>query len=260
MSNNTAGLFTLTNSSHLGDCPICFLPLPINVSNVFMPCCSKKICIGCDYANTKREIAVGLEPRCAFCREPAAKSQEEAVKRCMERIKKNCPAAMCHMGKRCYHEGDYDTGLQYLMKAAELGDVDAHHELSVIYRKGEGVEANEKKKVFHMEEAAIRGHAQARHNLGCDEADNGNFDKARKHFIIAANLGNQESLKCIRKLYAKGHATKEEYADALRAYQAAVDATKSPQRKEGGAYFNALYLPLEVRLRLEMQGSTTKRT
>ena len=34
------------------------------------------------------------------------------------------------------------------------------------------------------------------------------------------------------KLYADGHASKEEYFDALRAYQAAVEATKSKEREK----------------------------
>jgi TPR repeat protein len=66
----------------------------------------------------------------------------------------------------------------------------------------------------------------------------GRFDRARKHFIIAANLGYGNSLKAIKDLYEIGHASKEDYASALRSYQAAVEATKSSQRKEAEAYFS----------------------
>jgi hypothetical protein len=38
-------------------------------------------------------------------------------------------------------------------------------------------------------------------------------------------------LTCIKRLYADGLASKEDYASALRACQAAVDATKSPERE-----------------------------
>ncbi len=62
--------------------------------------------------------------------------------------------------------------------------------------------------------------------------NNGRFERAKKHFIIAANLGLHESLRKLRTLYADGHASKEDYADALRAYQAAVEAAKSPEREE----------------------------
>jgi TPR repeat protein len=51
-------------------------------------------------------------------------------------------------------------------KAAELGDVAAHHSLAIMYHHGHGVEKDEKKKIYHWEEAAIGGHSWARHCLG----------------------------------------------------------------------------------------------
>ena len=83
-----------------------------------------------------------------------------------------------------------------------------------------------------MEKSAIGGHHLARHNLGCEEGNKCSFDRARKHFIIAANLGYHDSLELIKDRYANGHASKEDYADALRAYQAAVGETKSAQREK----------------------------
>jgi tetratricopeptide (TPR) repeat protein len=232
-------LFEQPNSSNLGECPICCLPLSLDLrKSVFMPCCSKIICNGCDHANQRREREAGLEHRCAFCREPSAKSLEESHKLCMKRIKKNCPVAMAEMGKKHRDEGDYETALKYFKKAAQMGDATAHHNLSGLYHREEGVEKDEKKKIYHVEEAAIKGHPRARHNLGCIEMDNGKYERARKHFTIAANLGFHYSLELIRDLHADGHARKEDYATALRAYQAAVDATKSAERDEAEAYHN----------------------
>jgi hypothetical protein len=228
-------LFTQPDESHMGECSICCLPLPIDPSkSTFMSCCSKYICNGCDYANQVREYEAGLEPRCAFCREPAPKSKEESEKRIMKRIKKNCPVAMCHMGKKRYHAGDYDKAFVYFTTAAELGDAGAHYNLSCLYRDSEGVEKDMKKLVYHLEEAAIAGHPKARFYLGIHELKNGRLERARKHWIIAANLGHDQSLKGLKDLYAEGYASKEEYANALRAYQAAVDATKSEERAREG--------------------------
>jgi TPR repeat protein len=233
-------LFALPDISHLGECPICCLPLPIDqTKSTFMSCCSKSICNGCKFANEKRENEAGLQQRCVYCREPAPETDEEVHKNVMERIKKNNdPAAMRHMAKKYYHrEGDNETAVKYFIKAAELGDADAHYNLSCMYREGLGVEKDMKKLVYHLEEAAIGGHPNARYNLGCEEENNGNFDRARfdratKHFIIAANLGHDNSLKGLKGLYADGLASKEDYAGALRAYQAAVDATKSEEREK----------------------------
>ena len=225
-------LFAQPDSSHLGECPICCLPQPIDpTKSGYMGCCSKSNCLGCHFTNSKREYELGLEKRCAFCREPMSKSKEEAEKRKMDRVKKNCPVAMYNMGKRRRDEGDYETALEYLTKAAELGDAGAHFGLSCLYRDGEGVEKDKKKQVYHLEEAAMKGHLSARYNLGCEEENNGRFERAKKHWIIAVNLGHEGSLKGLKDLYELGHASKEEYADALRACQAAVDETKSSERE-----------------------------
>ena len=52
-------LFKQPESSHLGDCLICFLPLQINKKHVMLECCCKIICEGCaglllGYASTER--------------------------------------------------------------------------------------------------------------------------------------------------------------------------------------------------------------
>jgi TPR repeat protein len=136
------------------------------------------------------------------------------------------------MGTERYCEGNYKGAAEYLIKAAELGDAVAHYNLSVMYREGEGVQKDMKRETHHLEEAAIRGLPDARYNLGIEEVENGRFERARKHFIIAANLGHDDSLKELMKLYAIGHASKDNYADALGAYQAALDATKSVEREK----------------------------
>ncbi len=238
-------LFTLPDSSHLGECPICFLPLPLELrKSILMSCCCKIICNGCDIANKKREAEMGLKQhKCTFCREPTPKSDEEADKRLLKRVKKNDPVAMWHMGEKRYREGDYETALEYYTKAADLGDASAHYNLSCMYYDGEGVEKDAKMEIYHLEQAAIGGHVRARHNLGYEEWKNGIFERAKNHFIIAATLGYDESLTALRQLYADRHASKEDYDGALRAYQAAMEATKSTEREVA----EALHLLLRTR-------------
>ena len=136
------------------------------------------------------------------------------------------------MGTMRLDEGDYEGALDYLTKAAGLGVADAHYSLLVMYHNGEGVEKDKEKEMYHSEQAAIGGHPTARRNLGFKEACDGRFDRAKKHWIIAANLGDHDSLQELKRLYSNGFVTKEEYASALRAYQAAVDATKSSEREK----------------------------
>jgi hypothetical protein len=233
-------LFTQPDISHRGECPICCLPLSIDVSKSFlMTCCSKSICVGCEYANTKREREQGLDHRCAFCRERKPKSNEEHIKRIVERVKKNDPVAMTEMGKLDHRKGDYGKALGYYTEAAELGDVTASACLGRMYCQGEGVEKDEKKAVFHLEQAAIGGHANARAFLAVHEKKNGRPDRAAKHFIISANLGCDISLQQVKDFFVQGIVSKDEYAAALRGHQATVNETKSAERERGGAFYKA---------------------
>eukprot|EP00985_Skeletonema_marinoi_P001625 scaffold653_cov132-Skeletonema_marinoi.AAC.5 len=224
-------LFRQPESTHLGDCPICFLPLQLDLENSMMSCCGKMVCRGCDYANMLRERQARLQQTCPFCRRPLPNTQEEAVANYMKRVEKNDPVAMTHIGRKHYNNGDYESAFEYLTKAAELGDAIAHHCLSIMYREGLGVEKDEKKGVYYLEEAAIAGHPKARYNLAGYEWDNERYDRAVKHYIIAANLGHDTSIQLLKESYAAGKVSKDDFAAALRAHQAAVDATKSPQRE-----------------------------
>ena len=60
--------------------------------------------------------------------------------------------------------------------------------------------------------------------------------RAVKHWMIAAKLGHDDSLYALKEGYKKGDVSKEDFAAALRGHQAAVDATKSPQREKEEAF------------------------
>jgi TPR repeat protein len=157
----------------------------------------------------------------------------------MKRIKKNDPVAMTHMGKQHDKEGDYGKALEYYTKAAELGDANAHFCLGKMYHCGDGVEQDEKKFVYHCEQAAIGGEPNARSVLACIEMKKNRYNRAARHFIIAANLGHDASLQGLKDLFVQGKVSKEDYAAALRGHQAAVNATKSAERDAAEAYYKA---------------------
>jgi hypothetical protein len=231
-------LFRQPESSHVGDCPICLLPLPIDPrKSTMQSCCSKLICDGCVYTNQMREAKENLQHTCPFCRYPLQETQAGHEILLMKRVKANDPEALCFMSTRRYEEGYYESAIAYWTKAAELGHAEAHFQLSTMYRNGNGVEKDEKKELHHMTEAAISGHPGARHNLASHEGRRGRYERAAKHLIIAANLGDDDSVGKLRILYESGIVSKEDFATALRAHQAAVDATKSPQREEADAFF-----------------------
>ena len=177
-----------------------------------------------------------MDETCPFCRQPHPDDEEEGKRNVMKRVKKNDPLATREMGRKLYSEGDHRAAFEYYTRAAALGNIDAHFDLSLLYMKGHGVMRNEKKKLYHLEQAAIGGHPLARNNLGVNEFENDNIERAVKHFIIAASLGYAEAINYLMAWYQEGHVEKEDFDAALRAHQAAVDATKSEQREEADKY------------------------
>ena len=235
-------VFRQPESNHLGDCPICCLPMPLptNVSDyrdrVFtLECCCKVICHGCFFASTiasaQRDFDARRQPRpgCPFCRKPMFQSEEQKYENYVERAKVNDPIALREIALiPPFHQ----TALESMTKAAELGDAEAHFLLSKLYEKGEDVEKDDVKMVYHMEEASIAGHARARCCLALFESKRGRDDRALIHSIIVAKLGHAIALPTVKEFYKIGAVSKEEFASTLRAHHEAVQATKSTQREE----------------------------
>ena len=98
------------------------------------------------------------------------------------------------------------------------------------------MDIDEKKAKHYYKLASIEVNVSSRYNLGNSELRAGNMDKALKHYMIAAEGGNNNALKQIQKLYSNGYATKDDYAKALRAYQAYLVEIKSTQRDKAAAF------------------------
>ena len=225
-------LFKQPESSHLGDCPICCLPLSLDLQKSSMyTCCCKFVCNGCKVSDEIRVMEMKLAGSCPFCREPTRGTDKEREKRMMKRIEVNDPIALCRVGMMQYNKGDFIKAFELLNRAAELGDARAHYNLAYLYQNGKGVEKDREKEIYHREEAAICGHPEARYKLGCYENVNRNIDRAVKHWIIAATQGEDNSVTLLMEAFKCGLVEKEDLASALRAHQAAVNATKSPQRE-----------------------------
>ena len=227
-------LFKQPEGIHFGDCPICFIPIPTGTDEegklntaAYHPCCSKMICNGCIYESRLQKT----EQKCPFCRTPYPADDAEAERMLKKREAANDPFAIRGVAGRCWKEGNFSECFKYMNQAAKGGDMEAHQQLGHMYLQGEGVEEDMKKAFYHWEEAAIGGHPIARMSLGVIEGDYGRHDRQIKHFIIAANQGCGVAVEQLKMCYEEGHVSKHDFGEALRAYQRAVDATKSPQRE-----------------------------
>ncbi|EJK77046.1 hypothetical protein THAOC_01147, partial [Thalassiosira oceanica] len=130
------------------------------------------------------------------------------------------------IGKGCHR------AIELMAEAAELGSVEAHYYLGYAYYNGDGVNVDKPRGVRHWQEAAMKGDLPSRHMVGIAELNNGNFELAVQHWMISAKMGHEKSLNSIKVMFMKGHATKAQYAEALRGYGDAVEEMKSHQREE----------------------------
>ncbi|EJK66541.1 hypothetical protein THAOC_12535, partial [Thalassiosira oceanica] len=127
---------------------------------------------------------------------------------------------------------DMRKAVELFTEAAELGFIDALYSLGVAHDRGEGDQQDYKMAAKFWSKAAMQGHVLSRHNLGCIEGQKGNDDRAVRHYLISAKIGVKESLDAIKKMLMVGEATKEQYVEALKGYQDAVEETKSHDRDE----------------------------
>ena len=56
------------------------------------------------------------------------------------------------------------------------------------------MEVDQKKARHYFELAAMSGHVQARHHFARIEGQAGNYDRVKKHVLIAARAGSEKSL------------------------------------------------------------------
>jgi len=252
------------------DCPICFVRLPLLDNGwKYMTCCGKVICSGCARAPVYDDQGNKVDnQKCAFCRTPHP-TEDESFAREMKREDLDDPIAIFNHGMRYfigtdrfpqddvkinsvgdyYRRGtdgvtqDYNKALELFHRSGKLGHSMAYCNIGIAYYKGIGVEVDKEKAKHYWELAAMSGNALARRNLGNNELlvhnmekKAGNFDRALKHYTIAARDGDSESLNMIKEMYSKDDATKEDYMKALRSYQEYLNEIKNSQRDEAAAH------------------------
>ena len=237
------------------ECPICFLPMPINLINCitlppatissvpvsdyalaheelanmemeqYYPCCGKSICGGCD-------LCSGNYCKCPFCNtDRSSNSVEDVVGELMKRVAAN-DAASIYMLACSYQYGlygvqqDHARAMELFTRAAEVGYSKAHSYLGVIY-EGKG---DLKKAKFHFEAAALAGNEVARFNVGLIEAESLNMERAVKHWNIAASAGNYRAMFTLIKFFEQGLVSRESIDSTLTAYNSSCAEFRSEAR------------------------------
>ena len=206
---------------------------------MFRSCCMKLVCFGCMDV-IEKQGAFGYET-CPFCRSPAPETGTGVLETVMKRVDARDPEAIRHLGDlhlRGIHGLDKNESRAFELwtEAAELGSIKALSKMGAAYYFGRrGLSPDKSKGVRYLESAAMQGGVESRHLLGLGEMCDVKVDRAVRHYLIAAKMGYDKSLDSIKEMFAKGLATKQQYVDALKGYQDAVEEMKSPERDEAAA-------------------------
>jgi len=184
---------------------------------------------------------------CPFCRAP---NEVDSLVMVQKRADAKDPVAVEWLANRYFFgeaglEKDASRAVQLWTEAAELGSIKAHCNLGNRYWNGEGVTQDRVKAVRHLELAAMEGNMEARCNLGDCERMYGNYERAVRHYLIAAKQGDKVALNYIRDIFMGGVATKQQYAEALKGYQESVEEMKSPDRDWANKICDIAYQEIE---------------
>jgi TPR repeat protein len=153
-----------------------------------------------------------------------------------KRVAANDSENMYQLGRK-YLNGDHELDIKKdEVNAFKLFHAQAYFNLGFMYDKGVGLSKDGTKARQYHELAAIKGCTVSRLSLGAFEVAAGNADRAIKHCLIAAEFGVVEAVDFIRNSLISGHATKDQYVQALRLYQAYLDEVKSDQRDKAAAH------------------------
>ena len=184
-------------------CQICTLaiPLPMHEHSGFNICCTTRVCNGCNMAAQKR----GMHD-CPFCRTTFPKSDADALAMIQTRVAKKDPEAINTLGhKYCFGllglKKDMRRTVDLRTEAAELGLIEALFDLGYLYYHGNGVQQDMAKAVEFYKKAAMQGHVMSRHYLGSIEGQKGNYDRAAKHYLISAKVGDKNSVEMIKRMF-----------------------------------------------------------
>lgn len=212
-----------------GDCPICFLRMPLKGRyHCFLTCCGQEVCGGCLVVRHKSS---GKDRLCPLCRQPEIVSDDENVRRMNQRSKLNDPIALFNLGctygnRKLGLPKDKTKALLYWIRAGELG----------YYKAFAGIANNfvgDARSTHFCKRAAMLGDVVSRYNLGVIENyRDGNKINSMKHFKMAAKAGHKDSLDALLVLHKNGFVTKDEYEQTLRAYLESLNELKSGEREE----------------------------
>jgi len=240
------------------ECPICFVPLPIDDKATFYrPCCGKIICKGCiadqihmlmrDSGDEMQEEMINPLNKCMLCRTEAHGNSHELN---MKAAHNGWREAMVRVGKYYLRDArhnsfdsvetrrkkvaDKQTGIDWLRRASHAGSGKAAEKLGdlVLETPCQGC-ADLLDAHRHFRRAVKLGRVQAYVKIGNIELNRGEVASAMDNYRKAAICGvkSEGLVKVLKRGFMDGYITRDEYFSTLFKHYKANDEMNSESRK-----------------------------
>ncbi|KAG0365196.1 hypothetical protein BGX24_004237 [Mortierella sp. AD032] len=122
---------------------------------------------------------------------------------------------------------DYQTAMDWYLKAADQGHHDAQYNIGVLYDYGRGVPRDYTQAMAWYLKAANQGNADAQNSLGSlykkGQGAPQDYSQAAGWYLKAADQGNANAQSNIGELFEKGQGVSKDHAKAMEWYQKATD-------------------------------------
>lgn len=141
------------------------------------------------------------------------------------------------LGIIAYQNGDYATAFAEWSKLADAGNIQAYHNLAMLYANGQGVEENDDLAREWCEKAANAGLATAQHHLGYILLAAGETDVALNWWEQAAEQGLADAQHDLAQQYLLGELIEKDLDTAADWYEAAANQDHTPSQYNLGVLY-----------------------
>lgn len=111
------------------------------------------------------------------------------------------PTARAELEHGCdlEEQGQFKLALQFYLKAAKYGSVEAQVNLANLYDEGKGCQKNSERAVYWYKRAVESGSPEAAYNLGVHYRQHGKPRRAKYWLERAVEMGDEDARQEIKK-------------------------------------------------------------
>jgi TPR repeat protein len=125
-------------------------------------------------------------------------------------------------GNAANKANDFQSAMAIYRPLADAGDADAMHRISIMYKFGQGVAADEQEALMWDRRAADHGSAWGQYCVAMDYYGKHDDTSAMQWFRLAADQAHPAATIMVGLLYAQGRGVEKDAAEASRWFNLAM--------------------------------------